>query len=93
MELLSVREHHARTLLIHYRWNVEKLITVYFEKGESRVFTEAGVSRDEIVAVDQPESSSTVLCNVCMDDVASSSMTRMDCGHCFCNSCKALFPC
>ncbi|KAK6136797.1 hypothetical protein DH2020_029467 [Rehmannia glutinosa] len=38
MDLLSVKEHHARTLLIHYRWDVEKLISVYVEKGNLACF-------------------------------------------------------
>ncbi|KAK4401581.1 putative E3 ubiquitin-protein ligase ARI1 [Sesamum angolense] len=54
MELLSVREHHARTLLIHYRWDVEKLIAVYVEKGKSCMFSEAGVSVIELVDLDPP---------------------------------------
>ncbi|XP_057788280.1 probable E3 ubiquitin-protein ligase ARI2 isoform X2 [Salvia miltiorrhiza] len=87
MELLSVREHHARTLLIHYRWDVEKLITAYFEKGESRMFTQVGVTRDELLVVTPPESSSTLLCHICTDDVSVNAVSTMDCGHCFCNTC------
>lgn len=88
MELLLVREHHARTLLIHYRWDVEKLITVYFEKGESRMFSEVGVTRDELAVVTPHEPSSTLLCNICMDDVSANAVSRMDCGHYFCNTCE-----
>lgn len=91
MDLLSVREHHARTLLIHYRWDVEKLITVYFEKGESRMFSEAGVNRDDLLVISPPEYSSVALCNICMDDVPGNHMTRMGCGHSFCNNCKLCY--
>ena len=38
MDLLFLREHHARTLLIHHRWDVEKLFAVYVEKGKSWLF-------------------------------------------------------
>ncbi|KAK6159430.1 hypothetical protein DH2020_006744 [Rehmannia glutinosa] len=58
MDLLSVKEHHARTLLIHYRWDVEKLISVYVEKGKSCMFSEAGVTVVELADLDPPESSS-----------------------------------
>ncbi|KAL3637640.1 hypothetical protein CASFOL_018511 [Castilleja foliolosa] len=34
MDLVSVKEQHARTLLIHYRWDVEKLIAVYIERAK-----------------------------------------------------------
>ncbi|CAA2954307.1 probable E3 ubiquitin- ligase ARI2 [Olea europaea subsp. europaea] len=87
MELLSVREQHARTLLIHYRWDVEKLIAVYVEKGKASIFAGAGVTSDIIVDLDPPEPSTTVMCNICMDDVSATEVTNMDCGHCFCNSC------
>ncbi|KAL0356752.1 UNVERIFIED_CONTAM: putative E3 ubiquitin-protein ligase ARI1 [Sesamum calycinum] len=83
MELLSVREHHARTLLIHYRWDVEKLIAVYVEKGKSCMFSEAGVSVIELVDLDPPESSSTLVCNICMDDVPAKDVTKMDCDTAF----------
>lgn len=91
MELLSVREQHARTLLIHYRWDVEKLIAVYVEKGKASIFAGAGVTSDIIVDLDPPEPSTTVMCNICMDDVSATEVTNMDCGHCFCNSCKCCF--
>ncbi|KAL6494766.1 putative E3 ubiquitin-protein ligase ari2 [Orobanche gracilis] len=87
MDLLSVREHHARTLLIHYRWDVEKLIAVYIEKGKSCMFSESGVTVVELIDLDRPESSSTVMCNICMEDVLAKHLTKMDCGHCFCSNC------
>ncbi|KAI3448059.1 hypothetical protein Pfo_004724 [Paulownia fortunei] len=87
MDLLSVREHHARTLLIHYRWDVEKLIAVYVEKGKACMFAEAGVTVVELVDLDPQESTSTVMCNICMDDAPAKDVTLMDCGHCFCNNC------
>lgn len=92
MELLSLREHHARTLLIHYRWDVERLIAVLVEKGKAFLFMEAGVS---VVEHQDPDSQlpTTVMCDICMEDVPSGETTKMDCGHCFCNGCKrsALF--
>ncbi|XP_073270536.1 probable E3 ubiquitin-protein ligase ARI2 isoform X1 [Primulina huaijiensis] len=84
MDLLSVREHHARTLLIHYRWDVEKLIAVYVEKGKSCLFAAAGVT---LVELSDPESSFTVMCIICMDDIPAKDVTKMDCGHSFCNNC------
>ncbi|XP_027910627.1 probable E3 ubiquitin-protein ligase ARI2 isoform X1 [Vigna unguiculata] len=86
MEMLSVREQHARTLLIYHRWDVEKLFAVYVDKGKAFLFGEAGVTVDE-----HPDSDSslpsTVMCYICMEDVARVETTRMDCSHCFCNSC------
>ncbi|GER49853.1 RING/U-box superfamily protein [Striga asiatica] len=78
MELLSVKEHHARTLLIHYRWDVENLISVYVEKGRSCIFADAGISI--VIDLDPEEPPSTVMCNICMDDVAGQDVTLMDCG-------------
>lgn len=91
MELLSVREHHARTLLIHYRWDVDKLIEVYVEKGKSCMFSEAGLSMVELVDLDSPEPSSMVMCIICFEDVLAENVIKMDCGHSFCDDCKDPF--
>lgn len=88
MDLLSLREHHARTLLIHYRWDVERLFAVLVEKGKTCLFAEAGVTVLEEVDVDSSVSSSTVMCDICIEEVAGSEVTKMDCGHCFCNDCE-----
>ncbi|KAL3614144.1 carbonyl reductase (NADPH-dependent) ari1 [Castilleja foliolosa] len=87
MDLVSVKEQHARSLLIHYRWDVEKLIAVYVERGKSCMFSAAGVTAAEFYDLDLPESSSEVMCNICMDDVPAEHSTKMDCGHCFCSNC------
>ncbi|XP_054786647.1 probable E3 ubiquitin-protein ligase ARI2 isoform X2 [Prosopis cineraria] len=86
MEMLSLREHHARTLLIYHRWDVETLFEVYVDKGKAALFAEAGVSVDGQCDPD-PSVPSSVRCDICIEDVPSHEATRMDCGHCFCNSC------
>nr|XP_043627519.1 probable E3 ubiquitin-protein ligase ARI2 [Erigeron canadensis] len=87
MELLTLREHHARTLLIHYRWDVEKIFAVLVEKGKDRLFTEAGLLVPGSDDLDASVSISTKTCDICMEDLPSSQMTKMDCSHCFCNDC------
>ncbi|XP_071935489.1 probable E3 ubiquitin-protein ligase ARI2 isoform X1 [Coffea arabica] len=87
MEVLSLQEHHARTLLIHYRWDVEKVLAILVEKGRALLFAEAGVTVGENKDSDMPGSSSTVLCNVCIEEFPGNEVTSMDCGHCFCNNC------
>ncbi|KAG2705567.1 hypothetical protein I3760_05G061000 [Carya illinoinensis] len=86
MDLLFLREHHARTLLIHYRWDVERLFAVLVEKGKGCLFAEAGVTVVEHQDLNSPLYS-TITCDICMEDVASDEATRVDCGHCFCNNC------
>ncbi|KAL4581252.1 hypothetical protein LXL04_017462 [Taraxacum kok-saghyz] len=87
MELLSLREHHARTLLIHYRWDVEKIFAILVEKGKARLFIEAGLPMLESHDLDTSVSTSTTMCEICMEELPFSKKTRMDCGHCFCNDC------
>lgn len=86
MDLLSLREHHARTLLIYYRWDVERLFAVLVEKGKDFLFDQAGVTVVEHQGLESPLGS-TITCDICMDDVPSGEATREDCGHCFCNNC------
>ncbi|GKV24347.1 hypothetical protein SLEP1_g33972 [Rubroshorea leprosula] len=88
MDLLSLKEHHARTLLIHYRWDVERLLTVFVERGKASLFSEAGVSMVECQETNSVLSSScTIMCEICIEEVLGDKATRMDCGHCYCNDC------
>lgn len=93
MELLSIKEHHARTLLIHYQWDVEKLFAVFVENGKDSLFSGAGVTVFDNQYDDSSFShSSRMSCDVCIEEVPGDQMTRMDCGHCFCNDCESLLP-
>ncbi|KAJ4914223.1 putative E3 ubiquitin-protein ligase ARI1 [Raphanus sativus] len=85
MELLSIKEHHARTLLIHYQWDIEKLTSVFVEKGKDSLFSAAGITT--LFDSGSFPSSSNMSCDVCLEDVLADQMKRMDCGHCFCNTC------
>lgn len=52
------------------------------------MFADAGVTVVDFIDLDPLNSSSKVMCNICMDDIEERDVTRMDCGHCFCNDCK-----
>jgi len=87
MELLGLREHHARTLLIHYRWDVERIFELLDQKGRDRLFSEAGIPL-QYTNNAGTTSSAEVTCNVCYDDVPPSAASEMDCGHSYCNDCE-----
>ncbi|CAL0334149.1 unnamed protein product [Lupinus luteus] len=86
MDMLSVKEQHARTLLIYHCWDVEKLFAVYVDKGISHLFAEAGVTMDKHHHSDS-SFRSLIMCEICMEDVPIDEATGMDCGHSFCNTC------
>ncbi|XP_011627726.1 probable E3 ubiquitin-protein ligase ARI2 isoform X2 [Amborella trichopoda] len=86
-EMLTLKEHHARTLLIHHRWDVERLLAVLVEKGRDRLFTEAGIPILDAAHQASARSTSSIMCNICMEDISPNDVTTMDCGHCFCNDC------
>ena len=90
MELLIISEQHARTLLIHYRWDVERIFELLEQKGKERLFSEAGVTIIENRGIDLSGSSTMHMCNICFEDVSPEVATEMDCGHCYCNDCKFL---
>ncbi|GLJ22723.1 hypothetical protein SUGI_0428140 [Cryptomeria japonica] len=87
VELLRLKEQHARTLLIHHRWDVEKLLSVFVDKGSDRCLSEAGVMVLEPTSSCSTSLPSSVLCEICMDDKLQEEVTMMECGHCFCNEC------
>ncbi|KAJ8539475.1 hypothetical protein K7X08_013727 [Anisodus acutangulus] len=90
MDLLSLKEHHARSLLIHYRWDVDKVFAVLFERGREKLYAEAGVTLE--IRKDNEYSSSSVstteiTCQICFEDASVEKTTVMDCNHRFCNDC------
>ncbi|XP_068313601.1 probable E3 ubiquitin-protein ligase ARI2 [Pyrus communis] len=87
MDVLSLKEYHARTLLIHYRWDVDNVLAVLVEKGKDRLYAEAGVMLVEQDDHVSSQLSSEVMCGICMDEIPADRVTVMDCGHCFCNGC------
>ncbi|KAG0578371.1 hypothetical protein KC19_4G017900 [Ceratodon purpureus] len=89
VEFLAIRPREARTLLIHYRWNVENLFCALAEKGTAPIFLEAGLPPpDTKSAVPVADNTSQfVRCGTCLEEVSTSAATRMDCGHAFCNDC------
>ncbi|KAG6494994.1 hypothetical protein ZIOFF_042784 [Zingiber officinale] len=85
MQLLALKEQHARTLLIHYRWDVERIFELLDQKGRDRLFSQEGVP-----VVDNKGLSTSVnpvTCDVCFETVPTDAITEMDCGHTFCNDC------
>ncbi|KAL0314751.1 UNVERIFIED_CONTAM: putative E3 ubiquitin-protein ligase ARI2 [Sesamum angustifolium] len=85
MELLSLKEHHARSVLIHYRWDVDKVSTVFVEKGKERLYAEAGVSVVDSNNLRSSCSFSKITCEICFEEFPANETTTMECGHCFCN--------
>ena len=91
MDVLSLKEYHARTLLIHYRWDVDKVLAVYVERGKEFLYEKAGVTMAEHDT--SQLSSEEVMCDICMDEIPANQVTVMDCNHCFCNECKYYICC
>ncbi|KAL3505246.1 hypothetical protein ACH5RR_035087 [Cinchona calisaya] len=87
MDLLSLKEHHARTLLIHYRWNVYEVFTVFAERGKEWLYSAAGLSVRSSKDINSSAALNTVTCEICFEEVCANESTIMDCGHCFCNNC------
>lgn len=89
-EMLGIRQQHARILLIHYRWDYERLCGNLAEKGKEQLFMEAGLPP---VASAGPcfrfpgKLPYLVPCDTCFEEVSAEEATTMDCGHTFCNDC------
>lgn len=71
---------------------MENLFGAIAEKGYGPVFLEAGLPppETEVVVPVADDASVSVRCGTCLEDVPTTTATRMDCGHAFCNECKEL---
>uniref|UniRef100_A0A0E0GQP4 RBR-type E3 ubiquitin transferase n=1 Tax=Oryza nivara TaxID=4536 RepID=A0A0E0GQP4_ORYNI len=85
MNLLNIKQHLARTLLIHHRWKMHCIYDHLDRKGRDRMLSEACIilPKNSMSAA----SSTSVTCNVCFEDFPMTDVSTMDCGHCFCNDC------
>ncbi|GLT92178.1 hypothetical protein SLE2022_100290 [Rubroshorea leprosula] len=89
MELLALKEHHARTLLIYCRWDIDKVLAVLVESGEDKLYAAAGIKvleHDDHFS-SQLSSIVTFTCNICFEVLSADMVAIMDCGHYFCNDC------
>ncbi|KAH7866604.1 hypothetical protein Vadar_022629 [Vaccinium darrowii] len=83
MDLLSLREHYARTLLIYYRWNMERLFAMLVEKGEACLFVEAGWTGHFVVKINEGQSKRIQCmahkCNaICDEAIVRNLVSKMD---------------
>ncbi|KAL6637467.1 hypothetical protein ACP70R_025039 [Stipagrostis hirtigluma subsp. patula] len=90
MDLFNIKQHHARALLIHHRWNVFRIHDQLERKGNERMLREAGImllennnNNSNVAAA----ASTSVTCNVCFEDFSLRDISTVDCGHSFCNDC------
>ncbi|GJN24037.1 hypothetical protein PR202_gb11745 [Eleusine coracana subsp. coracana] len=92
MNLLNIKQHQARALLIYHRWKIDGICDCFDRKGRERMLRDAGIVLQENNSL--PAGGSTtpigsVTCNVCFEDYSPNAVSTMDCGHCFCNGCWA----
>ena len=102
MDMFNIKQHHARALLIHYRWDTYRLNDHLERKGQDRMLMEVGVvlqQQESNSAVVPPPATASkkrtkpsrkktkVTCEVCFEDSSPGAFWTMDCGHSFCNDC------
>ncbi|CAN6291740.1 unnamed protein product [Urochloa humidicola] len=87
MTVFNIKQHHARALLIHYRWDIDRLNDHLDRKGQDRMLMEAGVVVVPSSGSKMPSRKKKVTCMVCFEDFSPRAISAMDCGHFFCNAC------
>ncbi|KAK4352025.1 hypothetical protein RND71_027543 [Anisodus tanguticus] len=83
VDLLSLKEHHARTLLIHYQWDVDKVFAIFVETGKEKLYAEAGVTLEEKDENPASDPSIEFTCEICFEDFPAEQTTLMKCDHRF----------
>uniref|UniRef100_A0A0A9CSL9 RBR-type E3 ubiquitin transferase n=1 Tax=Arundo donax TaxID=35708 RepID=A0A0A9CSL9_ARUDO len=89
MNLLNIKQHQARALLIHHRWRMDCICDCFDRKGRDRMLRDAGIvlQKNNSLAVGGSTMTMSVTCNVCFEDFSLTFICTMDCGHSFCNNC------
>jgi len=90
----------TRILLNHFKWDKEKLMEMYYDGDQEKLFCEAHVVspyKKTLYPVAKKRSTrsantscggpSTMNCEICFMDHAYEMMTGLECGHRFCSFC------
>uniref|UniRef100_A0A6B2L270 RBR-type E3 ubiquitin transferase n=1 Tax=Arcella intermedia TaxID=1963864 RepID=A0A6B2L270_9EUKA len=100
-DILAIPDGTARHLLIWMKWNKDKLIDKFNEGEPSRIYKQTGIKnpskKKKHKKTDKkasptsspaaPVSPTTKTCSICFDDVKTSKMKKISCGHSFCRDC------
>jgi len=83
-DVLSVSKPFARSLLMFFLWDLEKLLEIFFSKGKQEVYKRAGLMEAQSSSEEKQEQFE---CSICFGEVDFQDSTALSCGHRFCNSC------
>ncbi len=94
-KLLYISYDESFALLIHHKWNKEKLVELYFENAQ-QIRTTVGIdlyqpctygSHKRSRNVHDTEDDTLICCEVCYDDVPPTDTIALGCHHSFCVTC------
>ncbi|KAK9448575.1 uncharacterized protein V1518DRAFT_374266 [Limtongia smithiae] len=88
--ILGLSKQHVTTLLLHYKWNSDKLLEKYTDDPE-RVLGSAGIHLSENGGIDdimyEIKPVPGFMCDICCDDSDGMETFAIECEHRFCLSC------
>ncbi|KAK9862747.1 hypothetical protein WJX84_009224 [Apatococcus fuscideae] len=76
----------ARTLLIHFRWNVESLFAFLADHDHAKLYKAAGATSAPVTSA-AGALENDYECRCCFTESPVAETTAMSCGHRFCNEC------
>uniref|UniRef100_A0A6B2L001 RBR-type E3 ubiquitin transferase n=1 Tax=Arcella intermedia TaxID=1963864 RepID=A0A6B2L001_9EUKA len=86
--ILAISIPSARILLMRYKWNVERLMEIYTDKGKEQVYQDAGICEQE---TKESNEKGTFECPICAEEKELADSTSLGCVHRACNSCWEMY--
>lgn len=86
VSILGCKHSTAKTVLRHFRWDTEALLTALSEKDPEVVLKQAGACLSSSAGA-TPGACSSQMCQICYSEVEPSACSTNDCGHSFCSDC------
>uniref|UniRef100_A0A7S0R3F9 RBR-type E3 ubiquitin transferase n=1 Tax=Chlamydomonas leiostraca TaxID=1034604 RepID=A0A7S0R3F9_9CHLO len=79
----------ALALLVNYRWNDERVLSIMADKGLDALYESVGLPTEAPHPAPATSGSEEVTCNICCESVAPNKASSLapDCSHIFCNDC------
>lgn len=84
--ILNISKEEAAILLRHFRWNKERLIDDYMDKGQHQVLEAAGLAQTD-AKLPRLETIPGFVCDICCEEGEGLESFAIKCGHRYCVDC------
>jgi len=86
-DIFEISPSVARALLVHCKWDKERLLELYYSGSQEKLFADAHVVNPNKQRRKAPKMDESRCCDICYCDWTLEEMAALECEHYFCLGC------